>query len=486
MPDYALRASFVLDPSGLLGYLDGPAAAMLGLAPEECLGRPLDAFLAPEDRGRVKDLLVPESAGRAPVTLRLARAGGETLSVEIASAPVRDAAGEAIAYVLSATDPEAERLREGRLIQMDKLAGLGELLAGISHELSNRLSPVVGYSELLLQGETDAKRREWISVLHRSAEGADRIVRSLLGLARPESGQGQFVDVNTVVSDLLDVLRFKARRRPIELRAALAPGLPGTVVDRFRLEQVLINLVNNAMQALGEAAGSIEISTEALAEDRIAIHVFDTGPGIAPEHQGRVFDRFFTTKAPGEGTGLGLALCRGFVEQQGGALTFESRPGRTVFTIALPVVDRRKTERRLLAPERADPELRGATAVLLQKDATSAAVIRELLESQRVGVIVAEGVADFFDALELPGKVQAVLVDPEGWESPLGEILDGLRDRRPELADRVVLLLGDRTRAEGETTRGVAAATLTKPYTLRNLLGALRHLVHGAGEGRGR
>ena len=237
------------------------------------------------------------------------------------------------------------RLRQSQaaLVHSERLASMGQMAAGIAHEINNPLAAVKGYAQLLLmqRERLEPATAETLERILSSSERISRIVRGLLDFARrKEERAGADVlqprDANQIVREALVLTEHTLSRfRGVEVATALAERLPPVLADSTEIQQVVINLLTNAADAMGEG-GTIRLATRAAGSD-VEIAVADTGPGIPDEVRARIFDPFFTTKEPGQGTGLGLAICHGIVERHRGKITVESREGEgTEFRVLLP------------------------------------------------------------------------------------------------------------------------------------------------------
>ncbi|MEJ5358715.1 MAG: ATP-binding protein [Desulfobacterales bacterium] len=244
-------------------------------------------------------------------------------------------------------DAEAERLNE-QLLQAGKLAAIGELSAGVAHEINNPLAILLTERQLLLdcaarhplpEGEFREQFEDSMNQIDVQVQRCKRITQNLLRFARRTESKLETLDVNAFVREVIELMEREAKTSGIRFTAELDPALPPVVSDPSQLQQVLLNLFTNAIDAHEEKPyGAIRITTRAdSAARRFRLHVADTGRGIRPEHLPRIFDPFFTTKAVGKGTGLGLAITYGIVQRLGGTIRAASEPGKgTEFTIELP------------------------------------------------------------------------------------------------------------------------------------------------------
>ncbi|MBI3606536.1 MAG: GAF domain-containing protein [Nitrospirae bacterium] len=221
-----------------------------------------------------------------------------------------------------------------KLFQQEKLVSLGTLVAGVAHELNNRLVPLLAYSHVLAETPRSEEERRLVAAMASAAVGAKKIVEGLLRFARQDHPEMELMHWNDVIAEVVDALGFRKDSGRITVRTALDPALPPVLGDAQQMGQVLINLMNNAFDAMGEC-GTLEIVSRG-ENAHVDVEVSDTGPGIPAEALTKIFDPFFTTKEVGRGTGLGLSLCYGMVRAHRGEINVESRPGRTVFTVRLP------------------------------------------------------------------------------------------------------------------------------------------------------
>jgi signal transduction histidine kinase len=228
------------------------------------------------------------------------------------------------------------------LQQSDKLSSIGLLAAGVAHEVNTPLAGISSYSQMLMQQIPDTDpRHKLLEKIHRQTSRASSIVNNLLNFSRVTEARYSPVDLNRVIDDTIQLLEAQLRNTEIEVSRSYADGLPPAFGDGPKLQQVLMNLILNARDAMPHG-GRLEISTEA-DEDSAVIEVRDTGLGIAPEHLAKIYDPFFTTKQIGKGTGLGLAVSYGIIRDHGGHIDVESKLGEgTRFQITLPLAATRQ------------------------------------------------------------------------------------------------------------------------------------------------
>jgi signal transduction histidine kinase len=233
---------------------------------------------------------------------------------------------------------ESLRSTQAQLIQREKLSAVGEFVAGVAHELNNPLTSLIGFAELLQMSEIDEKQAAHVNFIVKSSQRCHKIVQNLLGFARQHAPERKVVKVSDPIDTVIELLAYEMRTSNIELATSYNPTLPVIIGDAHQLQQVILNVLNNARQAIMETrkAGKIRVTTER-AGHLVKIIIADNGPGITAENLRKVFDPFFTTKPVGQGTGLGLSLCYGIIKEHGGTIHVESEFGAgATFTIELP------------------------------------------------------------------------------------------------------------------------------------------------------
>jgi len=263
------------------------------------------------------------------------------LHLQESASPLFDEKGEITGTVLVARDVTQEKRMEEQLVMTDRLASIGELSSGIAHELNNPLTSVIGFSQLLMEGDVPDSIKEDLGIVHSEAQRAAAIVKNLLTFARKHAPVKELSNVNAVVEDVLRLRSYEQKVNNIEVENRLSPNLPEIMIDHFQMQQVFLNIMVNAEFAMQEAhhKGKLVVTTEKL-DGIIRISFADDGPGISKENLKHIFDPFFTTKEVGKGTGLGLSICHGIVTEHGGQIYATSEKGQgATFIVELPVIN---------------------------------------------------------------------------------------------------------------------------------------------------
>jgi PAS domain S-box-containing protein len=319
------------------------AERIYGYTAEEIAGRS-PALLVPPDRSHeVEQILQALREGKSIEhfeTVRV-RKGGRRVHVSLSGSPLRDAAGRIVGTSIIVRDITGRRQLERAARQAEKLAALGTLSAGIAHEFNNPISIITSRIELMLMdADTHSlpqEVRDDLQVLHQHAQRVSQIARGLLSFARQSGGELRPLDLSQLVEQTLLFMQTQIVKEGIEIRTALDRGLPPLMGDANALQQVVVNLLTNARDAI-DGRGEIRLETGPAPDDpsRIRLVVSDTGSGIPPEELPRIFDPFYTTKP--RGTGLGLSVSYGIVQDHQGTIEVESERGRgTTFVISFPV-----------------------------------------------------------------------------------------------------------------------------------------------------
>jgi len=333
------------DPKGRYTYWSPQVESLTGYSPEELLGHtPYDFLVHPDETEDLKNRLrrMTEDARQEYVLRHHAlRKDGSVFQMEVSIRPMWDEYGRPISYGGVARDVSEQIQLQEQLVQSAKLSAIGQMISGVAHELNNPLTTVMGYTQLLQAGDLDESVKADLQKIYDDALRAQRIVQDLLTFARQKKPQRAPTDINEAIERTLALRSYELKVENIEIVTELQENLPWTMADGYQLQQVFLNIVNNASQAMSqqEGAGVLAVRSECIGEDTIRVTFSDTGPGIPPQVLTRIFDPFFTTKDVGMGTGLGLSVSHGIIQEHGGRIWAESDPGGgSVFVIELPVI----------------------------------------------------------------------------------------------------------------------------------------------------
>jgi two-component system NtrC family sensor kinase len=463
----------VVGPEGAILRANRALAALVDLPESELVGRSFRMLLS--SASDAVDGLI-EAAYRgdrtAPLVVRLEQTGRV---LRLNAAPITGARPGSVVILIE--DVTEQRLLEAQIIQNDKMASIGQLVSGVAHELNNPLTSIAGLSELLLERPPHPEfPREHLRVIHAQAERAGRIVRNLLTFARKGVPEQTAVDLNDVVTRTSLLIVYELQLHRIDLVSQLSPEPVVVLGDRYELQQVLLNLVTNAVQAVaGMEPGrprQITLSTSRSGADAL-LRVRDSGPGVPKHLAPYLFTPFFTTKAPGEGTGLGLSLSYGLVKTHGGALTYEPTPeGGAEFSVTLPLHQQEPvpepdvsatsttTPRRILVVDE-DPAVHRLLSALFATDGHTVEAVRsaeqglKLAGERRYDLIIADN------------RIGA------GASRPFAHIL---MDQFPDVRDRLVLAC---SKDEDMSINGVERPVrrVLKPFNLRDLNSVAREIL---------
>lgn len=458
----------VVGPDGAILRANRALAALVEVPERELLGQNFGELLSGAAEA-VSGLIEVSYRGERTVPL-VVRLEHNNRVLRLTAAPI--AGVEPGSVVILIEDVTEQRLLEAQIIQNDKMASIGQLVSGVAHELNNPLTSIAGLAELLLERPAHPELpREHLRVIHDQAERAGRIVRNLLTFARKGVPEQTAVDLNDVVSRTSLLIVYELQLHGIELTSEVSPDPVIVLGDRYELQQVLLNLVTNAVQAVaglepGKPRG-ITLSTIRSNYEAV-LRVRDTGPGVPKHFAPYLFTPFFTTKGPGEGTGLGLSLSYGLVKAHGGALTYEPSPeGGAEFRVTLPLyqLDALPPQKNAVAPERRVVE--GRRILVVDEDPTVHRLLSALFAPDGHSV---KAVRSGKQALRLAreGGYDLIIADMRvtaGTSEPFARVL---LDACPEVRSRLVVACS-REEELPAGPGGYSFRRVNKPFNLRDL-----------------
>jgi two-component system, NtrC family, sensor kinase len=383
-----------------------------------------------------------------------------------------------------AKDISNEKLLQQQLIQSEKLSAIGELISGIAHELNNPLTGVMGYSQLLqLRKDLDERAKENLLKINNLALRCQKIVQNLLSFARKQKPERTLSDINEILEKTVELRSYELQVNNIEISRELDCKLPKTIADAHQLQQVFLNLLTNAEQAMLEAQskGRLIIRTRSDASNaRIIVEIIDDGPGIPESHLTRIFDPFFTTKEVGKGTGLGLSLSYGIIKEHGGNIYARSQLGEgSTFVIELPIIARLREEHSLvseLTPQALQFEniIRGKRILVVDDEKY---ILDFFVEVFRTFPMFVDTATDGRMAMK---KMQhedydLIVTDFKMPQMSGRDLFNWIKDNRPHMTNRIIFVTGDTvsldTRSFFENSR---SRYLAKPFKIEEVKEAIQ------------
>ena len=336
-----MDAIITIDHEQRVVQFNAAAERMFGCLAKEAVGKPIDRFLP--ERFRVNHRQHVKNFGETQVTDRRMgalgavsglRSNGEEFPIEASISQFKK--GEQRFYTVILRDITERKGLESQLRQTERLAELGTLAAGMAHEIGTPMNVILGRAEYLMRKTSEESTRKELTTIVAQVERITKIMNQLLSFARQRPIERQPFALSLVVHEIVDVLQERLEKQRIRLEVDLEPNCPAISADRDQMGQVLLNLIVNAIQSMSEG-GTLSLNLRCR-NDHVRLSVSDTGCGISPEHVPKLFTPFFSTKEVGEGTGLGLTVVHGIIEEHQGFITVDSEPGRgTTFHIDLPV-----------------------------------------------------------------------------------------------------------------------------------------------------
>ena len=372
---------------------------------------------------------------------------------------------------------ETLRHTQEQLLQSEKMAAVGQLIAGVAHELNNPLTAILGYTQLLQSGEFPQNRAaDFVAKLDKQAQRTHRIVQSLLSFARQHKPERAAVLINKIVDDTLMLREYDMNVANILVHRQLDPNLPTTSGDFHQLQQVFLNILNNAVDAVAEneeASGEIWIRTRK-SNGRIVIEFTNNGPAVQNPH--RIFDPFYTTKPVGKGTGLGLSICYGIVKEHGGEIEVRNNPGSVTFTVSLPLIAApppKPSELSPLAFEGASHRI-----LLIESEEAVRHLEQELLEKRAVSVSSADTAEQAMDMLKRESFDALVLDIHVSGAASASSIYAWIERHRPILAPHVIFTTANTHDPDAiDLPSRYGCPLLLKPFRLEDFLQALQRIL---------
>ncbi|MFP3896058.1 MAG: ATP-binding protein [Anaerolineales bacterium] len=371
---------------------------------------------------------------------------------------------------------------QDQLIQSEKLSALGQLIAGVAHELNNPLTAIMGYTQILQRSDRfDKKAQEDLKRVHTQAQRAAEIVENLLTFARQHRTERQYVDVNEIIERTLELRSYQLYVENVEIVRELDENPPRTMADASQMQQVFLNLINNALDAMIEHAGGGTLTIRSQTKgDSIQVSVSDTGPGLSSEAKKHLFEPFFTTKEVGKGTGLGLSICFGIIDAHNGRIWAEDPPGEgATFIIQIPIVTPTKETKTETNPV---PPVTKKRILIVEDDDHVASVLERLLSQDGHDTLWAQDGTMALKALarakDRDETFDLMISDVKMPKMSGTRLYERVSQQDPELARRTLFITGDTmSSSTREFLRHVGLPYLTKPFEIQEMRLALDRLL---------
>jgi len=448
------------------------AGRLFDIKPERAIGRTVDSVLGAAAHIFEGVAADPEAE---PHDVVVGREDGSSAEVSLAGAALCGAGGQPAGRVWIGRDVTKLRRVEKSLAQAERLSSLGEVVAGVAHELNNPLAGVMGYAELLRAGECDPHQMRDLERIVESSQRCQKIVLKLLSFARKHTPEKNHQSLNECLEKVLDLKSYHLRSSQVETTMELDRSIPKTSFDFHQIEQVALNLLNNAEQAIGmtKAPGEITIRSGAT-DSHVWFEFEDNGPGVPPAVRGRVFDPFFTTKDYGQGTGLGLSVSFGIVREHDGTIELvRSGENGSVFRVELPIVEAHESDSQGTAPtERCEAGALNGCRILVAEDEPGLLDIYDrVLRSAGATVTLARDGEQAWEQLSADDFEYDLIVTDLLMPNLNGrQLYERVAEERPDLLRRFVFTTGDLAREDTlDFLEGLPNRILSKPLQVETV-----------------
>ncbi len=413
---------------------------------------------------------------------RLIRKDRSAVEIETSVSLKRDNLGVPTGFFGIARDVTEKKKMELQLLQTEKLSAVGTMISGVAHELNNPLTAIIGNAQLLSRRDVPEDIKTKLDVILKESIRSSKIVGGLLAFAREHKPERSMVNVNDIVIESMKLKEYDLKVNNIVMNLTLADDLPHTFADPYQIQQVFINLINNARDALvtGQGKGTLAIRTHV--KDGAVLTVFeDSGPGIPDEFIKKIFEPFFTTKETGKGTGLGLSMAYGIIKEHGGTISVESKPGKGAkFVVGLPIISQeedagKKAEGEQTAGDRIS---RNTASILIVEDEEDLArLISEALSNEGYRVDWCNNGEAAIAKLK-NNRYDLIISDMKMPGMGGKELYLYMQKHYPKLTEKVLFMTGDVLGKDTQSFLKIAGNKyIEKPFEISKLLRIVRKIT---------
>jgi PAS domain S-box-containing protein len=480
----------VADLDSTIIKVNEKAVQMHGFASDdELMGKKTFELIAPHDRKRkannVWNKLKEGTLSGGEYTLL--RADGSEFPGELSTSALKDASGKVIGHITTVRDITERRKAEEREDQLEqelnlasRLASIGQLAAGVAHEINNPLTGVIGFSHLMMNRDLPNDMKQDLQVINSEALRVAKIVENLLVFAHQRKTGREYMNINDIITRVLELRAYEMKVNNIDVETRLDPELPLTMADTGQLQQVFLNIVLNAEYFMTKAhnKGQLVVKTEKI-NGNIQVSFTDDGAGISPENLDKIFNPFFTTKEVGKGTGLGLSICHGIITQHKGRIYAQSESGKgATFVIELPIVAEPVQAGKAEVTKKEPHKPRGAKILVVDDEAAILTFLSRLLTEWGHSVETINTADAALERLKTE-RYGLILLDIKLPGMSGIELYHHIEKIAPALTRRVMFITGDIMES---ATRGFLekskAAHITKPLDIEVLKKTINHILN--------
>jgi PAS domain S-box-containing protein len=470
---------FNLDARGHVTYMSPVVEGIFVFSTQELIGKQFSEYVHAEDLpGLMVSLEETTDGVLNPYEFRVVNKGGSIHHVRTSSRPI-EKDGRLVGITGVLTDITERKKMEEQLLQAEKLSSLGGILSGVAHELNNPLTTIIGNAQLLSRMDISSEINKKLDTIYKESFRCTKIVGGLLAFAREHRPERIMTDINEIIMEAYKLREYELRVDNVLLRTELDETIPKISVDPHQIQQVLINLINNAYHALQEKGGGGSILIKSWQdEDDIIIECIDDGPGIPDELKRKIFDPFFTTKEPGKGTGLGLSICYGIIKEHEGFIEVESRPGSgTRFIVSLPTyldvtaVNKRDPSTAIPRPDET------VTVLVIEDEASLRRFISDALGENGYTVVSSES-ADHAVEILKDEQFDVIVSDMKMPGMSGQNFYTYIKKYYPHLARKIIFITGDVLGKETQDFFKISGCQyVEKPFGIDDLMVVMGELL---------